>query len=83
MTDLNKRIARRARDPQIHYKGKTRRIVVMLEPGDVIAMQLEGSRTAYRAEIKSVYYQLAQWFATSEARRKKKERDDRRNGLTH
>lgn len=52
MTELGKPVRRRTRLPFAHYR---RRIVVILEPGDVLAMRLERTRTAYRAPIASVY----------------------------
>jgi hypothetical protein len=67
MTDLAKPVRRRCREPFAHYH---KRIVVALEPGDVIAMRLERTRTTYRAT-------LAVWHARAEARRKREERKAR------
>jgi hypothetical protein len=78
MTSLDKRVVRRAREALRHYN---KRIVVLLEPGDVIGMRLERSRTVYRAEIKAVYYQLAKWHAEAELARKRKEKQTKRKGL--
>ena len=60
MTDLHKTIRRRSREQFAHYR---RRIVVSLEPGDVIGMRLERTRTTYRAPLASVFRTLADWHA--------------------
>ena len=65
MTELTRSVKRRARGPFGHYK---KRIVIILEPGDVLAMRLEKSRTIYRAEINDVFRQLAPWHALAEVR---------------
>ena len=69
MTDLNKPVLRRTREPFGHYG---RRIVVALEPGDTISMKLERSRVAYRAPLAAVYRQLADWHAAAERDGKKR-----------
>jgi hypothetical protein len=66
---------RRARRPFGHYN---KRIVIILEPGDVLAMRLEKSRTTYRAELDDVFRQLAHWHALAEVRRKREDRAWRR-----
>ena len=71
MTDLAKSVRRRCREPFAHYR---KRIVVALEPGDVIAMRLERTRTTYRATVAAVFRTLADWHARAEARRKREER---------
>ena len=53
-------------------------VVVSLEPGDVLAMRLERTRTTYRATIAAVFRTLADWHARAEARRKREERQARR-----
>jgi len=73
MTDLLRPVSRRTRLPFAHYR---RRIVVVLEPGDVIAMRLERTRTLYRAPIPSVYRQLIEWHV--EARRRERRKKKRR-----
>jgi hypothetical protein len=75
MTDLDKPVRRRTREPFAHYK---RRLIVVLEPGDVLAMRLERSRTVYRAPLETVFRQLAEWNAQAEARRKREERKRKR-----
>ncbi|MBI5385078.1 MAG: hypothetical protein HZA90_10370 [Verrucomicrobia bacterium] len=75
MTDLLKPVRRRSRAPFAHYR---KRIVVSLEPGDVLAMRLERTRTTYRATIAAVFRTLADWHARAEVRRKREERKARR-----
>jgi hypothetical protein len=48
--------------------------VIILEPGDVLAMRLEKTRTTYRADIDSVFRLLARRHAAAELRRRKEER---------
>jgi len=60
MTDLKKPISRRTAKPFAHY---ARRIVVSLEPGDILAMRLERSTTTFRATLADVYTVLAGWHA--------------------
>lgn len=77
MTDLEKPVRRRGRFPFAHYR---KRIVVSLEPGDILAMRLERTRTTYRAEMAAVFRQLAEWHASAERRRKREERRGRKEG---
>ncbi len=74
MTDLARPVRRRCRDTFAHYR---KRIVVSLEPGDVLAMRLERTRTTYRATVAAVFRTLADWHAQAEARRKREERKTR------
>lgn len=71
MTDLFRPVRRRTRDPFAHYR---KRLVVSLEPGDVLAMRLERTRTTYRAPLAAVFRTLAEWHARAEVRRRKEER---------
>ena len=75
MTDLAKPVRRRCREQFAHYR---KRIVVSLEPGDVLAMRLERTRTTYRATLAAVFRTLADWHARAEARRKREERKAKR-----
>ncbi len=75
MTSLEKPVRRRSRALFGHYR---RRIVVILEPGDILAMRLERTRKTYRAPLQNVFRQLAEWHAVAEALRKKEERKQRR-----
>lgn len=75
MTQLERPIKRRSRLPFGHYR---KRMVVMLHPGDKIAMRLEKSRTWYWAELDDVFRLLAQWHAERERARIRRERKERR-----
>lgn len=77
MTDLLRTVRRRTRVPFAHYR---KRIVVSLEPGDVLAMRLERTRTTYRATLAAVYRQLATWHADAERRNKREARRFQRGG---
>ena len=75
MTDLEKPVRRRTRFPFAHYR---RRIVVILEPGDVLIMRLERTRTLFRAPIASVYRQLVEWHVNALRREKQARKQKRR-----
>ena len=75
MTSLEKAVKRRTRFPFAHYR---KRIVVILEPGDVLTMRLERTRTAYRAPIPAVYRQLVEWHVLATRREKQLARKKRR-----
>ena len=75
MTELEKPVRRRTRFQFAHYR---KRIVVILEPGDILAMRLERSRTVFRATLSGVYRQLVEWHASAERGRKLAERKQRR-----
>jgi hypothetical protein len=75
MTDLARPVRRRCRDQFAHYR---KRIVVALEPGDILAMRLERTRTTFRAPLSAGYRTLAEWHARAEIRRKREERKARR-----
>jgi hypothetical protein len=75
MTDLEKPVRRRTRFPFAHY---CKRIVVILEPGDCVAMRLERTRKLFRAPIGSVYRQLVEWHVAALRREKQLARKRRR-----
>ena len=77
MTELCRPVRRRTRAPFAHYR---KRIVVSFEPGDLLAMRLERTRTTFRATLAAVYRQLATWHADAERRRKREARACRRVG---
>jgi hypothetical protein len=52
ITNLTKPVTRRGTLPFLHY-GKP--LIVTLEPGDVLAMRLEGDPTVHRAPLSQVY----------------------------
>ena len=72
MTQLDKLVRRRTRAPFGHYCGRI--VVTLVEPGDVLAMRLERTRTTFRAPLASVFRQLVEWHARAERRRKAGER---------
>lgn len=69
MTDLNKRVSRRTRAAFAHYR---RRIIVSLEPGDVLGMRLERTRTTFLAPMADIYRVMAGWHAEAKRREKRK-----------
>ncbi len=71
MTDLARPVRRRSRQEFAHYR---KRLVVSLEPGDVLAMRLERTWTTFRAPLAAIYRTLAEWHARAEMRRKREER---------
>jgi hypothetical protein len=75
MTDLEKPVRRRSRLPFGHYR---KRIVVILEPGDCVAMRLERSRMLYRAPISTLYRLLVEWHVAAVLREKQRARKQRR-----
>ena len=75
MTDLDNPVTRRTRLPFAHYR---KRIVIILEPGDCVAMRLERTRTLFRAPIASVYRQLVEWNVEAKRREKRMARKKRR-----
>ncbi len=75
MTPLERPVKRRSRMPFGHYR---KRMVVVLHPGDKIAMRLEKTRTWYWAELDDVFRILAQWHAARERARILRERKERR-----
>ena len=75
MTDLVRPVRRRSREQFAHYR---RRIIASLEPGDLLAMRLERTRTTFCAPLAAIYRTLADWHARAEIRRKREERKLRR-----
>ena len=75
MTELENPVRRRTRFPFAHYR---KRIVVILEPVDCVAMRLERTRTLFRAPIAAVYRQLVQWHVEAKRREKRLARKQRR-----
>ena len=75
MTELKKAVKRRTRLPFAHYR---KRIVVILEPGDCVAMRLERTRKLFRAHIATVYRQLVEWHVAAIQREKRLARKQRR-----
>jgi len=69
MTDLRKRIKRRTVN-SYNYQG--RRLVVILEPGDVIAFREERCRKVFRAPLSRVFTQVVAWNLEAERAEKRK-----------
>jgi hypothetical protein len=68
MTNLEKVVRRRGLGSVIqHYR---RRIVVSLEPGEILTMRLEGTRKTYRVPILAVFITLCQWEADAQRQKK-------------
>lgn len=68
-TDLKKPVVRRTIEPHDYHN---RRIVVILEPGDVIGFREERCRKVFRAPISKVFRQVVRWNAEAEHSKKKK-----------
>lgn len=71
MTELHKAVRRRSVLPYDHHG---RRVVVMLEPGDVVAMKYERTRKWFRAPINRVFQQLIVWNVAAERAERKAKR---------
>jgi hypothetical protein len=55
-----------------------RKLVVMLEPGDILAMREAGRKYVYRAGLGRIFVQLARWYVAEQAELKRKLRKERR-----
>ena len=75
MTDLKRPVVRRSRFPFGHYR---KRIVMAFEPGDLVAMRLEKTRTWFRGTVSGVFRQLITWQVEAKRREKRKARKKRR-----
>jgi hypothetical protein len=75
MTDLNRRISRRALDP---HPRVGRRIVVSLLPQGLIQLHEEKRRLKVSIEIDELYTLLIKRYADNERSRKMKARAERR-----
>jgi hypothetical protein len=63
MTDLRRTVRRRTVEPCATVR---RRLIVALEPGDVLAIREAGRRRWYRAPIARVFVTIAQWNIAAE-----------------
>jgi hypothetical protein len=75
MTDLRETVRRRTVG---QCQSVRRRLVVALEPGDVISFREEGRRRWYSAPLARVFMQVARWNADAEAAARKAARKARR-----
>ena len=48
-----------------------------LEPGNILAMRLEGTRKTYRAPLSAVFISLCQWEADAKRREKARKKKAR------
>lgn len=63
MTELKKTVRRRTVSP---YNHRRKRVVVSLEPGDVIGFRLERDRKTFRAPIHRLMQQVMLWNVDAE-----------------
>lgn len=66
MIEINKVIKRRSN----YEYDRNRKLVVILEPGDILGMREAGRRTVYRAGLGRIFIQLARWYAQDQANKK-------------
>lgn len=76
MTELRKTLVRRTAGT---YDHKRRRIVVMLMPGDVLAMREERTRRVFSAPLARVLRQIIVWNVDAERAAKRAARTAGRN----
>jgi len=69
MTDLRKRVARVTVG---EVPAVRRRVVVALEPGDVLAFREHGRRRWYRAPIARIFVLVARWNVDAEREEKRR-----------
>lgn len=74
MTDLRKTVTRRTAAP---YDYQGRRVVISLEPGDVLALRWERTRHTFRAPINRVMRAVIQWTVETERAAKRAARKAR------
>jgi hypothetical protein len=65
MTNLEKVVVRKTSYPFKHYR---KRLVVALEPGDLIAIRFERTQTTFRAPLSAMFIQLCRWTVEAERR---------------
>ena len=68
VTELRKTIVRRCAEP---YDHRRKRLVVALEPGDVISFREERSRKRFTAPLGRVFRQVLMWNIEAERALKK------------
>jgi hypothetical protein len=67
-TELRRPVTRRCVEP---YDHRRKRLVVALEPGDVISFREERSRKTFSAPLARVFRQVVTWNVEAERARKK------------
>jgi len=70
MNEINKVIRRRTCKPA--GAPINRKLVVMLEPGDVLAIREAGRRRVYRGALEKIYWVLVKWQVDFDRREKAK-----------
>ena len=68
-TDLRKTVIRRCTEPHDH-RGK--RLIVALEPGDVISIREERSKKHFSAPLSKVFRQIVRWNLESQSPKRRK-----------
>ena len=68
-TDLRKTVMRRCCEPHDH-RGK--RLIVALEPGDVISFREERSHNYFSAPLATVFRQVVRWNIESQSPKQRK-----------
>lgn len=63
MTPLRKPVTRRTVEP---YDHQGRRVVVTLEPGDVLALRWERTLRTFRAPVNQIMRAVIQWTVETE-----------------
>lgn len=63
MTELRKPVRRRTVEA---VPSVRRKLVVAMEPGDVLAFREHGRRKWYRAPIAAIFFQVVRWNAKAE-----------------
>ncbi len=68
-TDLRKTVVRRCSEPHDH-RGK--RLIVALEPGDVISFREERAHDYFSAPLATVFRQVVRWNIESQSPKRKR-----------
>jgi len=76
MATALKRVVIRKCERPVSHSGK--RLVVILEPGDIIGIREECRRTTYKASLERVYWQMAKWHADQMAKEKREAKKRRK-----
>lgn len=67
--ELRRTVTRRCADP---YNHRGRKLVVSLEPGDVISFREERGRTRFSAPLAKVFQQIVRWNVESQPQKRKR-----------
>jgi len=58
----------------------SRKLIVMLEPGDILAMREAGRKYVYRAGLGKIFVQMARWYVAEQAELARQKRKERKKG---